>query len=110
MTSSGLTWSEFFKLRRRLQIVQRVGGIPFALGFLTAESTILALPIFDPTKTVWGMDPLVAVGCATLGGSILSYMAGVTISGMIWKCLRPALARHLDEVWNDIIDLNIFCR
>lgn len=93
-----LTWNEFFAMRRRLQLFQRAAGVPFAFGFLTAESVVLSLPIFDPTKVIFGMDPLVVVGLSTMAGSVAAYFAGVAISGVAWRKLRPQLAQNLEEV------------
>lgn len=93
-----ITWSEFFKTRRRVQIFQRIAGVPFAFAFFTAESVVLSLPIFDPTRMIFGMDPLVVVGASTIFGSVASYFLGVTLSGIIWRKLRPALSQQLNEV------------
>lgn len=91
-----LNWQEFFQLRRKLQIFQRAAGFPFVFGFLTAESAILSLPIFDPTRMMFGMDPLVMVGLSSLIGSIGSYFVGVTLSGFFWRKLRPELSEQLN--------------
>jgi len=93
-----LTWPEYFTLRRRIQLLQRAAGIPFAFGFLTAEGAILSLPIFDPTKMMFGMDPLVMVGLSTIVGTAVSYFAGVSLSGLFWRKLKPQLAQQLNEV------------
>lgn len=97
-TRSEITWSEFFKMRRKLQIFQRIAGVPFAFAFFTAESVVLSLPIFDPTKMIFGMDPLLVVGASTIGGSIASYFLGVTLSGIIWRKLKPDLSQQLNDV------------
>lgn len=93
-----ITWSEFFKTRRKLQIFQRIAGIPFAFAFFTAESVVLSLPIFDPTKMIFGMDPLLVVGASTIGGSIASYFLGVALSGVVWRKLKPELSQKLNDV------------
>lgn len=101
-----MTWPEFFAFRKRIQVLQRVAGIPFAFGFLTAESVVLSLPIFDPTKMMFGMDPLVIVGLTTIGGTVASYFSGVALSGWIWRKIKPDLASQLNEVWHIDIDIN----
>ncbi len=93
-----MSWKEFFKTRRRLQLIQRIAGVPFAFGFLTCETAALSLPIFDPTRLIFGIDPLVVVGISTIAGTILSYAAGVAVSGVIWRKFRPQLASNLNEV------------
>lgn len=101
MPNLKINWTEFFQLRRRMQLFQRAAGIPFALGFLTAESAVLSLPIFDPTKIMFGMDPLVIVGLTTLLGSVGSYFSGVAISGFAWRKFRPNLAEQLNTKQKD---------
>ena len=91
-----MNWAEFFKLRTRLAWMQRVAGIPAVFAFLTAEGAFLSLPIFDPTQTIFGLDPLVAVSATSLVGCVGSYFAGNAISSVIWRRLRPALAQQYD--------------
>ena len=93
-----LSWQQFFVARRRLLIFQRMAGIPFAFGFLAAESAFLSLPVFDPTKLILGMDPLIIVGISTLSGSVLSYFLGVAVSGGLWRRFKPTIAAQLNEV------------
>lgn len=81
--------------------MQRFSGVPFIFGFLTVESAVLSLPIFDPTKLMFGMDPLVVVGLSTITGSIASYLAGVAISGFVWRKAKPACASQLNEKQKD---------
>jgi hypothetical protein len=100
-----ITWSEFFKTRRKLQIFQRVAGVPFAFAFFTAESVVLSLPIFDPTKMMFGMDPLLVVGASTIGGSIASYFLGVALSGIVWRKLKPDLSQQLNDVNISHVDI-----
>lgn len=99
-----MKWSEFFKQRSRLAWMQRLAGIPAVFAFLTAEGALLSMPVFDPTQTVFGMDPLVAVGVTSLAGSIGSYFAGNALSSIIWRRLRPSIAREYDARMAD------FCR
>jgi hypothetical protein len=97
--NDSLTWSEFFRLRRRLQLIQRFGGIPFTFAFWAVEGVILSLPIFDPTKTIMQLDPMVIVGLVTVAGSVASYAIGVSLTGLAWRMIRSNLAKQLDNVF-----------
>jgi import inner membrane translocase subunit TIM23 len=91
-----MTWPEFFSLRRKIQLVQRLAGIPFVVAFWVAEGFVLSLPIFDPTKTIFDLDPMVVVGLGSVVGSIASYFVGTAISSLAWRLLRPHQVRQLD--------------
>lgn len=93
-----ISWSEFFSLRRRIQIIQRLAGIPFVFAFWAAEGFVLSLPIFDPTRTILEMDPMVVVGLASMTGSIASYFIGASFTGYVWRFFRSNLAHQLDQV------------
>lgn len=93
-----LSWDEFFRLRRRLQLMQRLSGIPFVFSFWVAEGAVLSLPIFDPTRTILEMDPMVIVGLASVAGSVASYFVGATLTGAVWRRLRSPASAQLDQV------------
>lgn len=76
--------------------MQRLAGIPVAFGFLMGETAFLSLPLFDPTKQVAGMDPLMAVGLGTIVGLIGSYGLGIGLASVALRYWRPSLQRQLD--------------
>jgi mitochondrial import inner membrane translocase subunit TIM23 len=96
-----MNWPDFFKQRTKLAWMQRLAGIPAVFGFLTAEGAILAMPVFDPTQTIFGFDPLLAVGATTLVGSIASYFIGNGLASVIWRRFRPAVASSYDAKMTD---------
>lgn len=96
-----MSWPEFFFTRRRLQLIKRFGGIPFVASFWLAEGLVLSLPIFDPTKTLFGMDPMVVVGLGSVLGSVGSYFAGAALTGLVWRWFRSSSASQLDEKQRD---------
>jgi import inner membrane translocase subunit TIM23 len=93
---SSLTWDRFFRLRQRRVWLQRIGGVPAVLGFLVAESSLLSLPIFDPTQTFWGIDPLVTIALGTVGGCVASYGLGSMATGWLWSRLDPVRAAQME--------------
>lgn len=98
VSRSSMTWPDFFKTRRRLQLLKRFAGIPFVLGFWAAEGFVLSLPIFDPTKAIMDVDPMMLVGLATIGGTLASYFAGASCTGWLWRVFRRDTAMLLDQV------------
>jgi import inner membrane translocase subunit TIM23 len=78
--------------------------MPSVVGFLGAEGALLSMPVFDPTQTVLGLDPLLAVGMATLGGAVASYFAGQSLASVAWRSSRPQLAAEFERMRAD------FCR
>lgn len=95
---SSLSWPEFFSLRRRVVRYKRWGGVPFVLASWAAEGFLLSLPIFDPTRSILSMDPMVVVGLATIVASIGSYVLGSALVGKLWAIWRPGAANALNLV------------
>jgi len=93
-----LSWPDFFKYRSRLKYYGVAGGILGTLGFLSGETVLLSQPIFDPTMTILGMDPLIALGLGTLTGSFLSYTLGSALTKVFWRLTNADLARAMDSV------------
>ena len=67
--------------------------MPSALAFIMAEGALLSLPVFDPTQTILGVDPLVMIGLTTIGGTLTSYLVGGALTGVLWRGLKPGTAR-----------------
>lgn len=96
--SRQMTWPQFFAVRRRLQLVQRFAGLPFVFGFWAAEGFVLSMPIFDPTRTVMDVDPMILVGLTTIGGTLASYFLGAACVGWLWRVLKRDTTALLDQV------------
>ena len=96
-----MNWPDFFKLRSKLAWMQRIAGIPSVFAFLTAEGAVLAMPVFDPTQTIFGFDPLLTVGTITIVGSIGSYFLGNGLAAVVWRRFRPSVAEKYDAKMAD---------
>ena len=75
-----------------------MAAIPAAIGFVAAEGAFLSLPVFDPTQPIFGIDPLVMIGLATIAGAAGSYVAASALAGIVYRRLRPAQSFALDQV------------
>lgn len=93
-----MTWTEFFTFRRRFQLYRRLGGVPSVIGFWLAEGALLSLPIFDPTRTFYDVDPMVLVGMLTVLGSFGSYFLGASMTGTLWRIFKSDTARSFEQV------------
>lgn len=93
-----LPWTDFFKYRSRLRLYSLAGGILTSFGFLSAETIVLSQPIFDPTMTIFGMDPMIALGLGTITGVVTAFSLGSTLSKITWRFLNPTVASQMDIV------------
>lgn len=69
-----------------------------SFGFLSAETIVLSQPIFDPTMTIFGMDPMIALGLGTITGVVTAFSLGSTLSKITWRFLNPTVASQMDIV------------
>ncbi|CAB5216394.1 unnamed protein product [Rhizophagus irregularis] len=79
-----LTWNEYFVLRRKRRITERLVTIPTALGGFGISFAYFASKEFDPTL-IWGHDPLVIYGFGTILCGFTGLMIGPVIGSSIWK-------------------------
>lgn len=98
---NSMSWNEFFRRRSRLRLLKRAGGVVSTFAALTAEGIIVNLPIFDPTQTVYGLDPLVLFGMINLAGILGSYVVGSALTSGIWRLLNKSKAVSLDQKQHD---------
>ena len=96
--SREMDWKGFFDTRNKLKIIKRIAGAPSIVGFWIAESSLLSLPVFNPTWVMKYVDPIIAVGGCTIIGSICAYMIGGAISEQAWRWFNPNRAAELDLV------------
>ena len=73
-------------------------GVPSAFLFLVGESMFLSQPIFDPTMTIFGMDPMLMIALGTLGGTISSFLVGSMVGKYLYASRYPNLSDFLDQV------------
>lgn len=66
--------------------------------FFAGELVFLSQPIFDPTMTIYGLDPIVALGLASITGLFGSYMATSALVRAVWRLLNRDRATALDLV------------
>lgn len=92
------TWNDFFKMRTKIKKVGLSCGIPSSFVFLFSESVLLSQPIFDPTMTIFGLDPILMVVLGTVCGSLTSFFVGSAIGKYVYSTRYPNLRFFLDQV------------
>lgn len=91
-------WETFFRLRNTMKRMRWIGGLPALFGFIISQPILLSLPIFNPTVTPLGLDPILLVGAASLLGSFGSFLTGSALAKYAWRRFRPSEAAILDAV------------
>lgn len=91
------TWNDYFKAKRRLKWTQRLfGGMPAAVSFLAADLALLSLPVFNPTLSIAGLDPVVVIACGTALGTGASFVMGSFLFTSLYRRFNPKLHREYD--------------
>jgi import inner membrane translocase subunit TIM23 len=101
-----LTWKEYFHLRKWRSYRQKLVGIPMAVGSLLGTSYGAATYVFEhmkPDQLLFGMDPLIVTGLASMGSGIVGYMVGAILSGTMWRWIHPQKASWMDEKDKELI-------
>jgi mitochondrial import inner membrane translocase subunit TIM23 len=99
-SSPSLTWNDYFYLRKWRTYRQRMVGIPLGVGSLLGTSYGTMMYIFErmkPDQLMFGMDPMIVAGLAGIGSGIIGYMAGVVLSGVVWRLTHQKKALLMDE-------------
>lgn len=93
-----LTWNEFFVLKKKLNNRKKLFGIPGVFAVLFAEGTVLSMPIFDPTFTVFGLDPVVFIGLSTIAACASGYYGSSILGNFAWRKWNSNIAKEMDLV------------
>lgn len=95
-------WNDFFVSRKRLRWMQRLlGGLPTSFAFLTAESAALAMPVFNPTAPIFGLDPMLVIGAGTLFGTTAAFICGGSAFRFWHRWWWPAWHGRFTEMESD---------
>ena len=97
-----LSWEEYFKYKRRRSLREKLVGVPTAfgcgLGTMAIGMAAIEEYLTQPTDTILGMDPFIALGIGSIGSTVLGYYAGVGLSGAVWRLLNKSTVSKLDAV------------
>jgi hypothetical protein len=97
--SRKLTWNEYFVLRRKRRLTERLVTIPTTLGGFGISFAYFASKEFDPSP-IWGQDPLVIYGFGTILCGITGLMIGPIIGSSVWKLFHRKEVELMEQVRN----------
>lgn len=96
--SSLHSWNDFFTVRSKLKRIGMACGVPSAFLLLVCETILLSQPLFDPTMTIFGTDPMLMIILGTFGGTVTSFVAGSMTGKYLYSSRYPNLRVFMDQV------------
>ncbi|CCE63414.1 hypothetical protein TPHA_0E03240 [Tetrapisispora phaffii CBS 4417] len=83
--AKGLTWADFFALRRTERKINVGSSIFTALVGSNLSWAYLSTMQIDPTQTLLGFDPLVAISAGLIASGTLGYLFGPLLGSQIFN-------------------------
>ncbi|KAJ1660407.1 TIM23 complex component [Dispira simplex] len=93
---SDLSWGDFFKLRHRRRLFERVAMVPSTLLAFSAGGIYFLGQEIDPTTTIFGFEPMVVYTIGLVGCGLAGTLLGPVIGGGIWKVTHRGLAHRME--------------
>ncbi|KAJ1680199.1 TIM23 complex component [Spiromyces aspiralis] len=91
--ASKITWNEFFDIRKRRRMYERLTIVPSTiLGLAGGLSYFSSIPI-DPTHTFMGLDPIAILGGAITMCGLAGFLLGPTFGSFLWKVTNRRIAK-----------------
>lgn len=90
-------WNDWFGFRRRINSYRRINAIPFTLLSLPINYLMMTSPWLDPTKPVFGVDPVIFIGVSFLGTAAAGFLIGSSIPMGYLRCLKPQVYREYND-------------
>ncbi|KAJ1980860.1 TIM23 complex component [Dimargaris verticillata] len=95
-TGNGLSWDEFFKIRHRRRIGERLAAVPSTLFALGLGGVYFLDQEIDPTATIFGFDPMLMYGIGLAACGLGGFLVGPVIGSVIWKACNRTLAKSME--------------
>ncbi|KAJ1920827.1 TIM23 complex component [Mycoemilia scoparia] len=92
-----LTWNQFFDVRRRRRIYEKVATIPSTVLSLTIGGGYFSTITLDVSKTFMGLDPLLIFSGATMFCGAIGFVSGPTIGRYIWGMMNKKQAKLVES-------------
>ena len=92
-----LTWNEYFELRRKRRLTERLATIPTTIGGFGISLSYVASREFD-AALILGQDPFVIYGIGTFLCGFTGLLIGPIIGSSIWKLFHRKEVELMEQV------------
>ncbi|KAF6057677.1 Presequence translocated-associated motor subunit PAM17, mitochondrial [Candida parapsilosis] len=95
-STNGLSWVEYFQLKKQNNRINAVSGIFTGLGGAMLTLTYLGNIEIDLEKPMFGFDPLMVMGGGVIAGGLLGYLLGPVVGQVVFKTLNRLKLKAFD--------------
>jgi hypothetical protein len=92
-----LTWNEYFELRRRRRLTERLATIPTTIGGFGISLAYVVSREFD-VAPILGQDPFVIYGIGTFLCGFTGLLIGPIIGSSVWKLFHRKEVELMEQV------------
>ncbi|CAG8437922.1 16803_t:CDS:2 [Acaulospora morrowiae] len=97
LTKDGkLTWNDYFALRRRRKVTERIVTYPLAFGGFSASLVYVATREFDPTP-IFGQEPFLIYSIGTVFCGITGLLIGPVVGSSLWRLFHREEVRLMEQ-------------
>lgn len=93
-----LDWDSFLRLRRLRRRYNLASSVLTSFIGTSAGMGYLANKEIDVTQTIFGMDPLMMFGFATVGCGAAGWLAGPSLAGGVFNLVKKRWVGQIAEV------------
>jgi import inner membrane translocase subunit TIM23 len=92
-----LPWNDYLHLRKQRHRAELIASVPSAFAGLVGGFSYFATLEIDPSQLVFGLDPLLVYGGATVGCGALGWLLGPTFGSAGWKLVHRKKQSLIEE-------------
>jgi import inner membrane translocase subunit TIM23 len=93
-----LTWNEYFALRRKRILRERITTVPTTIIGLAGGIAYFGTRSVDVTTTVLGMDPFIMYSLGAVACGFFGFLMGPVVASSLWRMSNKKVAQAMDEV------------
>ena len=79
-----LSWNEYLRMRRQRRIFGIASSVPTSLLGFASGLLYFGSQEVDPTQVIFGMDPFMVYGIATVGCAAAGWLVGPPVGTGVW--------------------------
>jgi import inner membrane translocase subunit TIM23 len=87
--ASQMSWQDYFKLKKKRRIIERVLSVPTTVAAAGGTATYLlnTLEISATPELVYGLDPQIFLILAVAGSGMIGYFMGPLLENVVFRAL-----------------------